>query len=311
MAAAPLVSIITPAYNAAAHIAATAQSVLGQTFGDWEWIVADDGSTDATREIVTGLRDDRITLLEGEHSGLPAVARNRAIARARGAYVAFLDADDLWLPEKLALQLDCFARHPEVGLVFTKVRYFFEEIGRLGTRAEPSMQGMPNPGMLLDVLVGRNRIVASSAVVRRPLLDRYGVMDEDPLQRGTEDYELWLRLAAHAPFAWIDRPLVHYRIGPGSVSGNAENIARGTILAVEKLRRRESSAVRLSERELEAWRHFQIGHAQFRDGANGCGRRELWRSLRLGNRAAWRWFVLSFLGSGVTRRLRRLAMRFQ
>ncbi len=309
-----IVSIITPAYNAAAHIEEMIRSVLAQTFSQWEWIIVDDGSTDTTREIVSKIDDPRVTLAVSEHSGLPAVARNKAIAMARGRYVAFLDADDIWMPEKLEFQVKYLDAKPDVGLVFSKIFYFYEESGRRRRRPEPSMHGLANPGNLFPRVAFHNPICTSSAMVRRSLFERFGTMDEDPQQRGSEDYEFWLRLAPHTLFGWIEQPLVWYRVVRTSVSGNATAIARGRILAVEKALARDPGAPldpRLAGGRLEAWKLFWLGKGQLYDGVERCGRQAFRQSLAIdrGNVRAWVWLALSFLGGPLLARLRALAYR--
>jgi glycosyltransferase involved in cell wall biosynthesis len=302
-----MISIVTPAYNAAPYLGETARSVFAQTFSDWEWLIVDDGSTDATREIAAGLGDRRVRVIAAEHSGLPAAARNRGIAEARGKLVAFLDADDRWLPEKLALQAACFAAHADAGLVFCRYRYFFEEWQRVSRTTDPDLRGVPNPAMLYERLIFANLVPLSTAVVRRALLEHYGAFDEDPRQRGTEDYELWLRLAPHAPFAYVDRPLMLYRLHVGGVSHGAVDNAEGQILAIEKAAARDGAP----PGELEAYKLFWRGHAQLRDGVAHCGRGALWQSLRMHPRAATAaWLAASFLGPTLNAALRRLAYRF-
>ena len=298
----PIVSIVTPAWNAAEHIAETASSVMAQTYPHWEWIIADDGSSDATCAVVGSIGDERVRLIESPHSGLPAVGRNRAVNQARGAFIAYLDADDLWLPQKLERQLAFFEAHPDTGLVFTKVRYLWDAAGRIGRRAEPPTSGLPNPAMLFRTLCAKNLVPTSSVLVRRSVLDDLGPMDESPEQRGTEDYELWLRLARHVPFGWLEEPLVWYRVNEKSLSGRAVPIARGAILAVEKAIRRESEPVAetgLTPRAFEALRFFRLGHAEFRDRMPGFGRRNLLRAalFRPANVSAWVWLILSLFGS--------------
>jgi glycosyltransferase involved in cell wall biosynthesis len=304
----PLVSIITPAYNAAPYIAETARSVLAQTYGNWEWIVVDDGSTDATREIIAGFDDSRLRLVHTEHSGLPAVARNRGMSQARGAYVAYLDADDIWLPDKLASQLACFDANPNVGLVFSQYRRLHED------RVTPNMGNVSNPGMLFADLVFANFICASTVVVRREPLGAHGLMDEDPAQRGTEDFELWLRLAPHVPFAYVPWPLVWYRVNAHGVSHKAVPITKGRILAVEKnLKRYPDEPVhpQMVGRRMEAWKQHWLAVAQSYDGVDQCGRRAFLHSLRNYpfNVRTWAGLALSFLGPALNRRLRRFAER--
>ena len=310
----PVVSIITPAYNAAAHIEETIRSVLAQTFSQWEWIIVDDGSADHTRAIVSKIDDLRVMLVASAHSGIPAAVRNQAIALAQGTYVAFLDADDVWMPEKLALQIKYLDENPGVGLVFSKTFYYYEESGRLRKRAEPSMRGIANPGFLFPRIVFRNPICTSSAVVRRSLFDLYGTMDEDPRQRGSEDYELWLRLAPHTPFGWLEQPLVWYRVARTSLSGNATAIARGIILAQEKAFARDPNAPldpRLAGGRLKAWQLLWLGKGQLYDGVERCGRQAFRQSLAIDRRnvRTWLWLALSFLGAGLLSRLRALAYR--
>jgi glycosyltransferase involved in cell wall biosynthesis len=312
--AAPLVSIVTPAYNAAAHFAETAASVLQQTFENWEWIVVDDGSTDATAAMVEEIADPRVRLIRMTHSGLPACARNRGVAAARGAFVAFIDADDIWLPRKLELQLQVLQEHPGVGLVFS--RYFWYWTGavtRKRSTPEPDLRGLPNPGFLFGRLALENAICASSVVVRRAVAEAFGPMDEDPRQRGTEDYEYWLRLAPTVRFAFVGEPLVLYRIQAQGVSRRAVPIAEGSILALEKALARlrpEEVPAELRAGGFEARALFRRGKAQVRDGVDGA-LRTLWSSVRLrpGRMEVWAWLALSLLGRRLGPTVVRLAER--
>ena len=303
----PVVSIITPAYNAAPFIGETARSVLQQTFTGWEWIVVDDGSTDETCAIVEALQDPRIRLIRAEHSGLPAVARNRGVAEARGAYIAYLDADDLWLPEKLTLQIAAFT--DDIGVVLCEFQYLYGS--SLRERPFPDLRGVPNPGDMFSALSFANFICNSTVVVRRTLLDAHGAMDEDPRQRGTEDYELWLRLAAVTQFACVTRPLVWYRIHPHGVSRNARAITEGRILALEKaMTRRATIHPQLRGNGLAGWQAHWRGVAQSYDGADDRGRRQFIRALRLRPHIrSLAGLLLSFLGPAINRRVRRLAER--
>ena len=305
-----MISIVTPAYNAAAYLGETGRSVLAQTFRDWEWLIVDDGSTDATREVAAGFGDARVRPIAAAHSGLPAAARNRGLAEARGEFIAFLDADDRWLPGKLALQAACFDANPAAGLVFSRYRYFFEEWERPSRMTAPNLRDVPNPGMLYGRLFFHNLVALSTAVVRRALLDAHGGFDEDPRQRGTEDYELWLRLAPHAPFAFVDLPLMTYRLHARGLSRKAVPNAVGQLLAIEKAVARDGPPDDAAH--LEAYKLFWLGHAQLRDGVAHCGRGALWTSLRMhpANTAALAWFAASFLGPKINATLRRLAYRF-
>ena len=115
------ISVVIPAYNAAKTISETIDSVRRQTFTDFELIVINDGSSDHTAELVNAVADDRLQLFSYENGGLP-VARNRGIDRASGEFIAFLDADDLWTPDKLELQLEALQKHPEAGVAYSWTR---------------------------------------------------------------------------------------------------------------------------------------------------------------------------------------------
>jgi glycosyltransferase involved in cell wall biosynthesis len=309
----PLVSIVTPAYNAAHFIRATIRSVLAQTYPHWEWIIVDDGSTDATATIVATCDDARVRLVRGGRTGLPAAARNAGLRRARAELVAFLDADDLWRPELLATQLAYLAAHPTVGLVFSRY-YVWVDRHLQARQVVPDTRDLPNPGNMLPALCLHNYIGPSSVVVRRALLDAVGGFDEDRQLRGVEDYDLWLRLAERTLFGCVDRPLYWYRIHSGNLSANERHIAEGRILAVERalarcpdLRRHpQLSGAALAAHQLH-WRARSL----LLDGADDCGRRMFAQSLRIRplNRDAWIGLALSMLGARGIRMLRRLSRR--
>ena len=307
----PRVSIITPAYNAAPYLGATARTVLAQSYVDWEWLIVDDGSTDGTAEIAAALEDPRVRLIRASHSGLPAVGRNIGIGAACGDYVALLDADDLWEPDKLAEQMAYVAVHPEVGLVFSRF-YLWVDSHKRPREVLPDTCGLPNPGWMLPLLVLKNRIGTSSAVIRRDLIVKAGGFDEDVRQRATEDYELWLRLAALAPFGYVDRPLSWYRIHSTNISDRQLSLMSGHVLALEKTFRRqpelydqpELSAARMTARKLR-W----LGSGRLLDGVDDCGWHDLLQSLKIwpADSETWKLFALSFLGARGIKVLRRIS----
>lgn len=204
------VSIVTPAYRAAAYVGAAIQSVLAQTYKSWEMVVVDDGSPDETAEVVERFAkvDSRIRLVRQENGGA-AVARQRALDETDGRYVAFLDADDYWLPEKLEMQLG-FMVENKVAFSFTSFRRMSEDGSRVGRiiRAPKSL----DYGQLL-----RNTAIATSTV----MIDR---AQTGPLQmRNTyyDDYALWLDVTRQGHVAWgLDADLARYRVVGGSVSRN-------------------------------------------------------------------------------------------
>lgn len=220
----PTVSIVMPAYNAGTYVAESIRSVIAQTMADWELLVVDDGSSDDTCEVVGGfLSDPRIRLLKQKNAG-PAAARNRGIREGTGPFVAFLDADDLWVPEKLARTLDEFRLHPEIGLCATGMKVIGPDGAVRGETLGPDRCGQALP----DLLSGTFDVLLSSAVVRREVLDRAGLFDESI--RLSEDFELWLRVALQCPFRMLAEPLLLYRSGHGNISGTAGDKRRDYVL---------------------------------------------------------------------------------
>lgn len=306
----PLITIITPAYNAAATIAETIRSVQAQTYPHWEWIIVDDGSTDSTCAIIQQFNDPRIHLLSTVHTGLPGKGRNTALAQARGNYIAFIDADDLWIPDKLSLQIDYLTTLPSVGLVFSTYYEWNSDDPKPG-RLVPNIRGLPNPGMLLRELCTRFFIGTSSVVVRRSLLDTWGGFDET--LDVAEDYELWLRLAPHTLYGFIDRPLMCHRL-------HTHNLTRSPVYTIECSMKARHKAfannpdvaellapLRL---RLPAQSLMELGRAWLLEGDQATGRRLLAQAVRIWPFAPriWLWFGLSFVRANVLAKLRRLVL---
>lgn len=212
MAHDPKVSIVMPAYNAADTIAASIESVQAQTSTDWELLVVDDGSKDDTAEIVRSFADDRITLTTQENAGVSA-ARNRALEQARGKYVAFLDSDDLWLPEKLARQVEVMDADPEVVLCYAEHRLFFDDPQTSFPHPYPDVADIADDHHRLIVW---DYIGTLTAMVRRDVLDQVGHFDTSLF--GPEDWDLWLRVAARGKIARINEPLALYRESASGIS---------------------------------------------------------------------------------------------
>jgi glycosyltransferase involved in cell wall biosynthesis len=295
-----LVSVVMPAFDAARFVHAAIESVRGQTHEDWELVIADDGSTDGTADIVETIGDPRIRVLRGSHSGLPAVGRNRAIAHSSGAFVAFLDADDVWQPDKLSRQLALLSARPEFGLVHCGV-------AELGGRTV--IKNAPPTEEPLVALLRENFVATSSVVVRRSALVEHGVFDEDPALRGAEDYELWLRLAPFAGFGFIPEPLILYRVHEAGLSADERRNRSAGLVARERVRARDPELYeRLKPRFARG-----LGISRCLAGSPGSGRRELALAVRTDPRdlLAWKWLALSLLGGANVVRLRglRLPMR--
>lgn len=216
--ATPLVSVILPAYNAARFIRATIESVLRQTFSRFELIVVDDGSTDATAAIIAEAAryDPRIILLHQPNSGV-AAARNRAIEHARGRYIAPIDADDLWFPEKLFKQVQAIERAQEgTGAIYAwSVR--IDSSGNITHRKpRPELRGWLYPAFAY-----KNFCSASAPLIRRDCLVKVGAYDPSLRAQnaeGCEDLDLLLKLAEYFDFELVPEFLLGYRLWDGSMS---------------------------------------------------------------------------------------------
>lgn len=211
------VSVVMPAYNAAATIAASVQSVLAQSYVDWELIIVNDGSTDATAEIVTPFLSDGRVVLIGQQNGGVARARNAGLERSCGEFIAFLDSDDLWEPEKLAEQVASFRRGgPSLGLVHTRYVSFAGDPSRTRRKDDDSCFGaLPSAERILVY----DFIATSTVMVRAAILEEVGLFDETLF--GTEDWDLWIRILSRYGEAKLDRVLVRYRESAGGLSANA------------------------------------------------------------------------------------------
>ena len=208
------VDIIIPTYNRAAVLPETLKSVQAQTFSDWCCFIAEDGETAATREAVAPfLQDNRFVYLPGAHAGKPAVPRNRAIRRGDAPFVAFLDDDDLWLPEKLEHQISFMEQHPQCVLVSSNA-YIWN-----GTA--PRDSGLPlyfpspvSGSISVEVLAETDLIINCAAVVRRAVFSQAGLLNEAADLASCEDYEFWLRIAPLGEVWILDTPLAIYRDTP-------------------------------------------------------------------------------------------------
>lgn len=219
----PQVSVVIPSYNSAPYLRQTLESVRRQTFPDWEIIVVDDCSTDMSPGLVEDLarRDERVRLLRLErNAGRPAVPRNAGVQAARGTYVAFLDADDLWHPQKLEIQMQVMREHG-VRFVSSAVYRFRDEaeISRLREFRIDRETAATTTAIDHRRLLRKNSIPTSSVLAERTLLAHQPFI-EDSRYKAIEDYHCWLNIHQHE----IDRscklrvPLVYYRLTQSSIS---------------------------------------------------------------------------------------------
>jgi glycosyltransferase involved in cell wall biosynthesis len=219
------VSVIIPTYNAAQFVTAAIDSVLAQTFQDVEILVVDDGSTDDTKNTLAKY-GDRIEYLYKQNGGV-AKARNYAIERAQGEYVAFLDADDLWLPEKLAKQIALFESRRKIGLCYTGAEIIDENLAVKG-----HIDAATHEDACEKLLLTMNIMVLSSVMVRREIVLQTEGFDSH--FSTTADKEFWLRLSLLTKFAAVPDYLVKYRDVTGSMSSDPFLSKRDTLETLNK-----------------------------------------------------------------------------
>jgi glycosyltransferase involved in cell wall biosynthesis len=211
----PQVSVIVATYNMGMYVVEAVNSVLAQLVQDLEVIVVDDGSTDGTREVLSIFANNpRVRLLFQENQGQPK-AKNSGLRLARGRFIAFCDADDYWLPNKLSLQLPLFERNPRVGVVYSKTLRLDTD-GRVFPPAES--QSIQPKGNVLEHLFIRNRVPFGTAVVRRECLQQVKGFDET-IPMGI-DWDLWLRTALYWEFDCVPEATYVYRVWAGQMSNN-------------------------------------------------------------------------------------------
>lgn len=208
----PRVSVVMAAKNYARFLPTAVGSVLRQTVADWELAIVDDGSTDDTPAAARPfLADPRVRYLRCDRLGQPR-AKNLGVRLTRGEWVAFLDADDAWLPDKLEKQFAALAADPGAGVAFCLRTLIGEDDQPLAN--QPTAD--PPRGDVLAAIFARNFVCFSSVVIKRELFDQLGGFDPD-LDLAI-DYDLWLRVARHTRFACVDEKLVLYRTGHGNLS---------------------------------------------------------------------------------------------
>lgn len=286
----PPVSVVIPAYNRAATIGAAIASVLRQTFSDFELVVVDDGSTDGTLAAARAVTDPRLRVVAAPRNMGAAGARNLGVTESRGTWIAFQDSDDEWLPEKLEKQMARLAIPPAAGGEWGACYCGLLTVGALDARpgARTTLRYVPDPkvvpveGDIVAPLLARNMISTQTLVVRRDLFLALGSFDDTTTP--IEDWDFALRLAARAPIAFVDAPLVHQRFSPDSIT-------RWTA-------RRTASRARLVERNMELFaRHpDRLAHQYYilasdarKAGDLAAARRWLARAVRTNPRKPAPW----------------------
>lgn len=231
----PAVSVIIPTYNRAHLIDKAIKSVLNQTFQDFEVIVVDDASTDNTEEMAKSFADFKVYYICHQHNRGASAARNSGIEASRGEYIAFLDSDDEWLPEKLNKQMKIFeSESSEVGVVYTGVYYGDEKDKKVKKVHMPRKEGY----IYEDLLKRETEIYISTVLLKKECFTKVGLFDES-LFIG-EDYDMWLRIAKYYKFRAIKELLVVGLIHDSQITANSEVMIEG----VKKFQQKYSKELR-------------------------------------------------------------------
>jgi glycosyltransferase involved in cell wall biosynthesis len=225
----PRVSVVIPTYNRAPLLGRAIQSVLNQTYQDFEVIVVDDASTDNTEGIVKGFNCGKIKYIRHEKNKGGAAARNTGIKEANFDYIAFQDSDDEWLPEKLEQQMNIFKTvPPDVGVVYTG----FWRVEGIKKTYIPSSQVRLKEGYIHYSLLEGNFVTTPAAVVKKECFEKAGAFDES-LPR-FQDWELWIRISKYYQFKYINEPLVISYYTPDSISTDQNGLIIACKLILEK-----------------------------------------------------------------------------
>jgi hypothetical protein len=271
-----LVSVIVPAYNAAGTVERTVSSALKQTYSNLEVLVVDDGSQDATAELVRRMaaRDDRIKLLQKANGGLVS-ARNHGIAHARGEFIAPLDADDLWHPHKLKKQVA--AMRDSIGLVYCWSRAIDEQ-----DRVLFDLFACTLRGNVYTALIIKNFLHSGAPLVRRSCIDHVGGYDATLSARGAdccEDLQFNLDIAERYDFNLVPEFLSAYRLHPGTMSGNLDAMLRSHQVVIDGAHARHPELPGKLFRWADAHQHLELGLVHLGDGHVLTGSQLLLRAL--------------------------------
>jgi glycosyltransferase involved in cell wall biosynthesis len=223
----PLVSVIIPVHNGEKTIRETIESVLKQTCSDFELLVINDGSQDSTLELVSSFQDERLKVFSYSNAGL-AATRNRGIDRARGEYISFIDADDLWTPNKLESQLKALQENLEAAVAYSWTDY----INELGQSLNQGSYMKVNGDVYAKLLLIDFIASGSNPLIRRQALTEVGGFDES--LSTAADWDMWLRLAARYHFACVPSPQILYRISVNSMSSNVDKQEAESLQVIEK-----------------------------------------------------------------------------
>lgn len=300
----PRVSVVMPAYNVERFIAEAIESVLGQTFADLELIVVDDGSTDATPQLVERFvqTDARVRLIAQANSGRPGIARNRGIAAARGAYLTFLDSDDYWYPQRLGIMISGLEQHQDWVAAFHDLKLVGTEGDDLGQtylrdasfleKASPWLTRLDNGWwdctrrFFIFMSLYFTAVHTQSIVIARSRLPSAPMFNPDFII--CEDIDLWIQIACLGKIGFLDEILSAYRQHGASIIRNRVRFASETLRFHQHNHRRLEAQLDADEsrryRAKIANCHRELAYQHYREDALSAARKQYLRALRMNPR---------------------------
>jgi glycosyltransferase involved in cell wall biosynthesis len=291
----PKVSVVIPTYNRPQFVRSAITSVLNQTFQDFEIIVVDDASTDNTPEVVSGFNDTKIKYIRHEINKGGSAARNTGIRTSSAEYIAFLDDDDEWLPDKLKKQVELLnISSPNVGGVYTGFFKINKASGKIIGQSIPLGEGG-----FIDDLIEDNRIgTTSTHLLRRECFEKVGLFDEN--LPSSQDFDMWVRLSKEFHFEFIKEPLVKYSFHEKRISTDIEKKIKGIEIILERYGQLLSS-----NRRSHSQSYLSLGILYCYNGNTKKGRESLLKAIKLYPYEIRTYFylALSLLGANAFKKL--------
>lgn len=284
----PQISVVIPTYNRANLLSRSIQSVLNQTYEDFEIIVVDDASSDGTEEIIKHFDDQRIKYIRHEENRGAAAARNTGIRYSRSNYIGFLDDDDEWAPVKLERQIQHLEKHCQADVVYTGMSVCDSERGKIFGILLPEKSGSIFSDLLVDNCVG----TTSSVLMRKECLENENLFDEE--MPSCQDWDMWLNLSRFCVFDFVKEPLTIYHIHKKRISTSDEAVLLGRKMIFEKYKEEI-----ISNSSVSGKHHLMIGSLYCRLGDMKRGREEMRKSIKLRPIYATSYimYFVSFLGA--------------
>lgn len=284
------VSVIIPVFNSSRFLAKAIESVLAQTYQNFEIILVDDGSTDNSKEIILSFLTkfpDKVSYLYQQNKGI-AGARNTGLKNSSGVYIALLDADDRWLPTRLEESVIVLQNQPDIGLVHSDIVIIDENdtIIESPTRETRYLSG----SIFEHLFLRKANISAVSVLFRRSCIVDVELFDEDPRCMGCDDRDLWLRISEKYHIVYIDKILSQYRIHSSNYSNNLEKMVSARYYIVSKYRKNKESSILI--RKALAKIHRDFGDSLLYQHMYSKAKTEYVKALKYWPFSFWLWVNL-------------------